>query len=103
VDEGEEGKIISIKPDGIYKNLEKLKSAEDRMIYAVYTLFPARRLDYENMKLTTEMNVNMLNDINYLILSNPKQFCFNDYKTNNTLESSHSKLQRIWIGSSINI
>jgi hypothetical protein len=36
------------------------------------------------MKLTTETNVDMLNDINYLILSNPKQFVFNDYKTNNT-------------------
>jgi hypothetical protein len=84
VDEGDEGKIISIKPDDVYKNLEKLKSIEDRMIYALYTLFPARRLDYKNMKLTTETNVDMLNDINYLILSNPKQFVFNDYKTDKT-------------------
>jgi hypothetical protein len=84
VDEGDEGKIISIKPEDIYTNLEKLKSIEDRMIYALYTLFPARRLDYKNMKLTTETNVDMLNDINYLILSNPKQFVFNDYKTDKT-------------------
>ena len=84
VDEGDEGKIISIKPDEIYKNLEKLKSVEDRMIYALYTLFPARRLDYKNMKLTTETSVDKLNDINYLVLSNPKQFIFNDYKTYNT-------------------
>jgi hypothetical protein len=28
--------------------------------------------------------VDKLNDINYLMLSNPKQFVFNDYKTNNT-------------------
>ena len=46
VDEEDEGKIISIKLDDIYMNLEKLKSVEDRMIYALYTLFPARRLDY---------------------------------------------------------
>ena len=51
------------------------------MIYALYTLFPARRLDYRNMKLTTETNVDMLNDFNYLILSSPKIFVFNDYKT----------------------
>jgi hypothetical protein len=68
VDEGDEGKIISIKPEDIYKNLEKLKSIKDRMIYALYTLFPARRLDFKNMKLTTETNVDMLNDIIYLIL-----------------------------------
>ena len=54
------------------------------MIYALYTLFPSRRLDYKNMMLTTETNIDDLNDINYLILSNPKQFVFNDYKTNNT-------------------
>ena len=54
------------------------------MIYGLYTLFPARRLDYKNMKLTTETNVDMLNDINYLILSNPKQFVFNAYKTDKT-------------------
>ena len=84
MDEGDEGKIISIKSDEIYKNLEKLKSVEDRMIYALYTLFPARRLDYKNMKLTTETSMDKLNDINYLVLSNPKQFIFNDYKTYNT-------------------
>ena len=84
VDEENEGKIISIKTDDIHKNLGKLKNIEDIIIYALYTLFPARRLDYKNMKLTTETNVDMLDDINYLILSNPKQFVFNDYKTNNT-------------------
>ena len=92
VDEGDEGKIISIKPDEIYKNLEKLKSVEDRMIYALYTLFPARRLDYKNMKLTTETSVEKLNDINYLMLSNPKQFVFNDYKTNNTYGKQDFKI-----------
>jgi hypothetical protein len=54
------------------------------MIYALYTFFPARRLDYKNMKLTTETSVGKLNDIYHLMLSNPKQFVFNDYKTNNT-------------------
>ena len=84
LDEEDEGKIISIKPEDVYKNLEKLKNFEDRVIYALYTLFPSRRLDYKNMKLTTETSVDKLNDINYLILSSPKQFVFNDYKTHNT-------------------
>ncbi len=66
VDEGGEGKIISTKPEEIYKNLDKLKGVEDRMICALYTLFPARRLNYKNMLI----------DINNLILSNPKQFFF---------------------------
>ena len=84
VDEGDEGKIISVKPEEVHKNLEKLKSVEDRMIYALYMMFPSRRLDYKNMKLTTETSIDKLNEINYIILSNPKQFVFNDYKTNNT-------------------
>jgi hypothetical protein len=84
VDERDKGKIISLQPEEIDKNLEKLKSVEDRLIYALYTLFPSRRLDYKNMKLTTETNVDSLNDINYLMLSHPKQFIFNDYKTYNT-------------------
>jgi hypothetical protein len=49
MDEGDECKIISIKPEDIYNNLETLKSIEDRMIYALYTLFPASGLDYKNI------------------------------------------------------
>jgi hypothetical protein len=92
LDEEDEGKIISIKPDDVYKNLEKLTNIEDRIIYALYTLFPSRRFDYKNMKLTTETSVDKLNDINYLILSNPKQFVFNDYKTYNTYEKQVFKV-----------
>ena len=36
------------------------------------------------MKLTTETKVHMLNDMIYFMLSNPKQFVFNDYKIYNT-------------------
>ena len=39
--------------------------------------------DKLNMKLT-EMSIDKLNDINYLVLSYPKQFVFNDYKTDKT-------------------
>jgi len=51
IDEGDEGKIISVKADDVYKNLEKLKNIEDRMIYALYMLFPSRRLDYNLFSL----------------------------------------------------
>ncbi len=55
--------MISIKPEDIYKNSEKLQSFEDRMKYALYTLFPLRRLDYKNMRFTTDLNVDKLKDI----------------------------------------
>ncbi len=35
------------------------------------------------MELTTETSVDKLNDVYHLMLSDPKQFVFNDYKTNN--------------------
>ena len=81
LDEKDEGKIINIDKDEIMDNLEKLKRIEDRVIYALYMLFPARRLDYRNMKITTETDETKLNHINYLIVSNPLKFIFNDYKT----------------------
>lgn len=92
VDEGDEGKIISVQPDEVHKNLEKLQSIEDRLIYALYMLFPARRLDYKNMKITTETSLDKLNDINYLVLSSPKLFVFNDYKTNNSYGKQDFKI-----------
>ncbi len=95
MDEGDEGKIISIKPDDIYKNLEKLKSVEDKMTYALNTLFPARRLDYKNMKLTTETSVDKLNAINFLMLSNPRQFVLMIIKPITLMESRFSKLPMI--------
>ena len=42
LDKGDEGKIMCIQPDEIYKNSEFLKSVKDRIIYALYKLFPAR-------------------------------------------------------------
>jgi hypothetical protein len=47
------------------------------MIYTLYTLFPAIRLDYKNMKLTTETSLDNLNDTIDLMRSHPKQFVFN--------------------------
>lgn len=82
LDDKDNGKIIDLNNDVILSNIQKLNDIEDRLIYGLYTLQPARRLDYRNMKITLETNDNNLNDINYLKLSSiPYQFVFNDYKT----------------------
>lgn len=82
VKEGDEGKIIDLDKTTILSNLEKLDNIDDRLIFALYTLMPSRREEWRSVKLTTETNINKLNDINYLIIStNPKQIIFNEYKT----------------------
>lgn len=82
--EEDEGKIIDLDDASIMENVEKLKAIDDILIYCLYTLFPARRLEYRTMRITTETNPKKLTDDNYVILSKPKQFVFNDYKTNRT-------------------
>jgi len=53
------------------------------LIYGLYTLFPARRLEWRLVKLTKETNLSKLNDnYNYLIIKpNSKEVVFNEYKT----------------------
>lgn len=79
-------KIINIGIDEYKKNVIKLNNNQDDiLIYALYLLFPARRLDYRAMKITNEKDINKLNDINYLLIDGNKQkFIFNDYKTYST-------------------
>jgi len=79
-------KIINIGIDEYKKNVIKLNNNQDDiLIYALYMLFPARRLDYRAMKITTEKDINKLNDINYLLIDGNKQtFIFNEYKTYST-------------------
>ena len=83
LDEGDEGKIINLDPTEILTNIEKLKTIKDKLIYGLYTLFPARREEWRFTKLTTETNKEKLKHPvdNYLILSNPKRVIFNNYKT----------------------
>ena len=52
----------------------------------MYTLQPSRRFEYRNMKKIKEPEKYDLNDpeTNYLILSSPERFVFNDYKTSRT-------------------
>jgi len=85
INEGDEGKIIEIGLDEFIKNVEKLDKIDDILIYALYLLFPARRLDYRNMRITNETDETRLNEINYLIIDKTNiTFVFNDYKTKNT-------------------
>ncbi len=83
LDEKDEGKIISLDPIDISSNLAKIKKIDDKLIYALYTLFPARRLEWRLVKLTDETNLDKLdNNINYLILKpKGKVIVFNEYKT----------------------
>ena len=83
--EEDEGKIIPVGEEEFQKNIDKLEKIDDILIYALYLLFPARRLDYRNMLITSETDINKLNDINFLIRDgNKKKFVFNDYKTYKT-------------------
>ena len=87
VEKEDEDKIIDLDKDTIYKNIKKLTDINDMLIYGIYTLFPARRLEWRNVRITTEKNPDKLKDTNFLIVSTtPKQIIFNDYKTSKTYE-----------------
>ena len=76
-------KIIDLDRTTILSNITKLKRIDDILLYALYTLFPARRCDWRNVKLTVETDTEKLKDdsTNFLILSTPFKVVFNDYKT----------------------
>lgn len=92
ISEEDKGKIINVGDQEYIKNVNKLDNIEDILIYALYMLIPARRLDYRNMLITNEKDVSELNDINYLLMpkasvstdGNKQTFIFNDYKTYTT-------------------
>jgi len=84
LDEEDFEKIIDLDKSAVIKNISKLPRIDDILIYTLYTLQPARRLDYRNVKITNETDLNKLNDpsTNYLILDTmPYKFVFNFYKT----------------------
>ena len=75
--------IINYNKDELEKNLELLNNIEDKLIYALYTFIPPRRLEYSNM-IIKENDINLDNNFNYIIIENnvPIKFVFNNYKTN---------------------
>ncbi len=74
-------KNIDLDSTTVLSNIQKLKRIDDVLLFALYTLFPARRRDRRNVKLTTETGTEKLKDdpTNDLILSTPFQVVFNDY------------------------
>ena len=57
---------------------------KDKLIFAIYTLHPARRLDWRHVVLTTETDKKELEDDNLNFLSitpKEKKVIFNNYKT----------------------
>lgn len=80
VDEVDKDKIIDLSRDVILDKISKLRSTEDKLLFAVYTLMPARRLDWRLVKLTYNLRPKE-DDDNYLVLNSPKKVVFNNYKT----------------------
>jgi uncharacterized protein YheU (UPF0270 family) len=84
IEVGDESKIIDLDKTTILKNLNKLDNIRDKLIFGLYTLFPARREEWRFTIITTEKNKEKLEDPenNYLIISTkPKRIVFNNYKT----------------------
>lgn len=77
-------KIIDLNKETIIKNLNLLNNIQDKLIYALYCLFPARREDdYRLMRITYINDIeNLDNEYNYIhIQKNKLNFIFNQYKT----------------------
>lgn len=86
VSDEDKNKIITdYSDDTIMKNMDKLDSPLEKVIYGIYMLIPPRRLEYINMFITTN-SARLDDDKNYLVLTKrfPTHFIFNNYKTSYT-------------------
>jgi hypothetical protein len=86
INKEDENKIIDLDKSAIITNINKLDNINDRLIYALYSLFPARRLEWRLTKIILDETTN-INDVkyNYLILKDGKyKIIFNNYKTATT-------------------
>ena len=84
LEEYEKDKIIDLDRNLILKHLNSLTDIKDKLVFALYTLQPARRLDWREVVLTTETDVKKLedDDLNFLSISSKgKNVIFNNYKT----------------------
>ena len=80
----QKNKIISLEEDEIIKilkNKNHFKKPDSKLIYALYTLLPARRCDYRLLKLY-DPKIKQDENYNYVyVLNNKIYFIFNEYKT----------------------
>ena len=84
LEEHEKDKIIDLDRNVILKHLNSLSDIKDKLVFAVYTLQPARRLDWRDVVLTRETDEKELEDkkLNFLSISSKgKKVIFNNYKT----------------------
>ena len=81
-------KIIDVSNrDQLLENIKSLPNITDKLIYALNTLIPPRRLEYRFVIITDEIDPNMLKDTNnYLVIRGKWRFVFNEYKTAKSLE-----------------
>ena len=80
----EKDKIIDLDRNLILKHLNSFTDIKDKLIFAVYTLQPARRLDWRDVVITAETDEKKLedDDLNFLSISSKgKKVIFNNYKT----------------------
>jgi hypothetical protein len=77
-------RIIPLDKPTILNGLDKLKDMREKLIFGLYTLQPCRRLEYRFMRITKETDIDKLDDKddNYLVITPPYKFIFNNYKTN---------------------
>lgn len=82
--------ITDYSEETIMKNMDKLDTPLEKVIYGIYMLMPPRRLEYINMFITTN-SARLDDDKNYLVLTKrfPSNFVFNDYKTSDTYGSQN--------------
>lgn len=73
-------KLIDLDRKTVLDKIKSLNSTEDKLLMGVYSLMPARRLDWRLVKITTNPKPKN-DDDNYLILGTKKKVVFNNYKT----------------------
>jgi hypothetical protein len=81
-------KIIDLSNrQALLDNIKSLPNITDKLIYALNTLIPPRRLEYRFVVITDEIDPDMLKDTNnYLVIRGKWRFIFNEYKTAKSLE-----------------
>jgi len=101
-DEDKDKYITDFSLDTIKQNLDKLTSDFDKVIYSLYMMIPARRLEYANVYLINHSSKIKDYSKNYLYYYNrpynTKKFVFNEYKTSRSMGQ-----QEIYINEELNV
>jgi hypothetical protein len=88
-DEDKNKYITDFTYDTIQKNLNKLDDDFDKVIYSLYMMIPARRLEYANVYLNSKTKKIKDYEKNYLYYENfpynTTIFVFNEYKTSRNM------------------